>query len=295
MALVGEDVPMANEKLISDIQSGDKEVRFAAWRAAGDADASAIGELGKLAVSSNPGVAKAAREAITTMVHAVGKDTADGRRGAVVKELMALGGGGNPLAARVLACRLLSDIAPESEAGAIAKWLLEADVREEAIYCLERIPGAGVNQVLVGAYRTAPDEFKPRILATLGHRRAGEAASLCVAAMRSGKASISAAAVSAFGRIGKKPAGAFQWPKGADVDAMLRYADHQREQGNGAEAMRIYKAVMGRPEEHLQCAAVIGLARLGTPEAAAAVYPLLKSGNRKVRLTAMKAWKGMAG
>ncbi|MCZ2147547.1 MAG: hypothetical protein LC126_07210 [Bryobacterales bacterium] len=285
---------MANEKLIADIQSGDKDVRFTAWRAAGDADASAIAELGKLAASSNPGVAKAAREAITTMVHAVGKDPADGRRGAVGKELMGLGGAGNPLAARVLACRLLSGIAPESEAAAIAKWLADADLREEAIYCLERIPGEGVNQVLVGAYRAAPDEFKPRILAALGHRRAGEAVSLCVAAMRSPIASIAGAAVSAFGRIGKKPAGAFQWPKGADVDAVLRYADHQREQGNGAEAMRIYKAVIARPEEHLQCAAVIGLARLGAPEAAAALYPMLKSGNRKVRLTAAKAWKGMA-
>jgi HEAT repeat protein len=286
---------MANEKLIADIQSDDKEVRFTAWRAAGDADASAIAELGKLVASSNPAVAKAAREAITTMVHAVGKDAGDARRGAVVKELMGLGGAGNPLAVRVLTCRLLSDIAPEAEAGAIAKWLADADVREEAIYCLERIPGESVNKVLVGAYRAAPDEFKPRILAALGHRRAGEAVGLCVAAMRSPNANISGAAVSALGRIGKKPAGAFQWPKGADVDAMLRYADHQREQGNGAEAMRIYQAVMGRPEEHLQCAAVIGLARLGTPEAAAAVYPMLKSGNRKVRLTAAKAWKGMAG
>ena len=49
-----------------------------------------------------------------------------------------------------------------------------------------------------------------------------------------------------------------------------------------------------RPEEHLQCAAIIGLSKTNTPEAASLIFTKLKSDNNNVRITAAKAWAAMA-
>ena len=121
--------------------------------------------------------------------------------------------------------------------------------------------------------------------------------------MGSSDKGIAVAAVKAFGRIGKKPpaapdypdtAGLTDWQKIDQMDSMLRYADAQVAEGNTAEALRVYESAIDRPEEHWQCAAIIGIARIGTPEAAAKFFPKLKSENSTVRITAEKAWKSMA-
>jgi hypothetical protein len=295
---------MADEqKFLNDLASDNADVRFAAWRSAGEMSAATVPQLGKLSASENPGVAKAAREALTTMVHSVGKDPANPNRAAVVKGLIEIGAPSQPLQVRVHALRLLSNIAGEDAVPAIAKWLGEAAVREEAIYAVERIPGAASNKALIAAYSEAPDDFKPRVLAALGHRRVPEAAGLCAEAMRSANKDLALAGVRAYGRIGRKGTTAVRFPetKGLSpwqaidtTDAMLRYADAQAKDGAAPEAMRVYKSVLDRPEEHWQCAAIIGLAKLGNGDAALAILPKLKSENAKVRITAENAWKSMA-
>ena len=292
-----------DQKFLSDIQSESADTRFAAWRQAGEASPAVIPQLGKLA-ASQAGVGKAAREALTTMTHSVGKDPASANRAGVVEGLLEISGPAYALPVRVHALRLLSNIAGEDSVPAIAKWIGGAELREEVVYCLERIPGEASNQALMAAYKDAPDDFKPRILAALGHRRAPNAVSLCLEAMRSPNKDIAVMGARAFGRIGKKPAApprypdtkAFSETQATDViDGMLRYADAQVKEGNMAEAMAVYKSALERPQEHWQCAAVIGLARIGSADAAAAIFPKLKSDNRKVRITAENAWKSMAG
>jgi len=286
------------QKFLGEIQSDSADVRFAAWRQAASAPPAVIPALGRLAASEKPGVAKAAREALTTMTHAVGKDAAAPNRAAVVKGLTELTGAGSALPVRVLALRLLSGVAGEDSVPAIAKWMGSPELREEAVYCLERIPGKASEQAILASYRTAADEFKPRILAALGHRQAKEAAGLCAEEARSSKTEIAVAAAKALGRIGQavaspSPAGLNDWQKTEWMDSVLRAADAQAKQGNTAEAVRLYKAALERPEEHFQCAGVIGLAKLRTAEAATAILPLTKSANRTVRITAENAWKSM--
>lgn len=285
---------MQNEKFLADIRSDDKDVRFAAWRAAGDADPSVIASLAGLVDSKdNPGVAKASREAMITMVHSVGKDVNHPKRAAVVQELIQVSGSEQAsLAARVHAYRLLSNIAPEGSAADVAKGLTNADLREEAIYCLERLPGTTSNKLLVAAYRTSKDDFKPRILAALGHRKAEEGVALSLEAMRSSNADLANAGARAFARIGKKAL--VTWPKAAETDTVVRYANALRDSGNSADAMRLYKMLLARPEPHLQCAAITGLSKMGSADAASAIFPQLKSANSRVRITASNAWKGMA-
>ncbi|MBI4910507.1 MAG: hypothetical protein HY820_43235 [Acidobacteria bacterium] len=284
-----------NEKVLADIQSADKDVRFAAWRAAGEADPSVIAGLAKLVNDANPGVAKAAREAITTFVHSVGKDPAHPKRAAVVAQLMTVAeSSGSSSAARVLALRLLSNIAGESQVPAIAKLLNNTELREEAVYCVERIPGDVANKALLAAARSAKDDFKPRLLAALGHRRIADATTICIDAMKSPNREVALAGARAFGRIGRKATAAVPWPKPEDADAVLRYADGLRDQGNTADAMDIYKTMLRRAEEHLQCAAIVGIGKIKTADAAAVLFPMLKHSNSRVRITANNVWKSMA-
>ncbi len=292
-----------DQKFLADIQSDNADVRFTAWRQAGEVSPAVIPQLGKQAASDNPGMAKAAREALTTMAHFVGKNPAAANRAAVVKGLLGLAGPGSAASVRVHAVRLLSNIAGEDSAPAIAKWIQTPELAEEVAFCLERIPGSAPNKALIAAYKDAKDEFKPRILAALGHRRAAEAVGLSVEAMRSPNLEIAVAGVKAFGRIGRKPASAprypdtkamSEWQRIDQMDSLLRYADAQAKEGSVAEAIGVYRTALARSEEHWQCAAVIGLAKIGTAEAAAAILPKLKSENPKVRITAENAWKGMA-
>jgi HEAT repeat protein len=75
---------------------------------------------------------------------------------------------------------------------------------------------------------------------------------------------------------------------------VLRYADDQVRRGNADDAIKLYREFLNRPEEHLQCAAIIGLSKTNTPESAALIFTKLKSDNNTVRITAGKAWAAMA-
>jgi HEAT repeat protein len=294
---------MDDQKLLADIQSDNRDTRFAAWRAAGEASPGVIPQLGKIMGGSAPGVSKAALEALTTMTHSVGKDVTMPNRDAVAQGLLGLTATSYELPVRIHAFRLLSDIAAESMAPAIAKSLTKADVQEDAAYCLERIPGEAPNREFLAAYKDVSDDFKARILYALGHRRAGAAVGLCLEAMQSSNLAIAMAATKAYGRIGRSGGSAphypdvsklTQWERVDEMDSQLRFADAQAQEGNAAEAMRIYKMAMERPEEHWQCAGIVGLAKMRSPEAATAIYPKLKSANSRVRITAENAWKSMA-
>lgn len=269
-------------EFLSSISSDNIEARFRAWRAAGEMDPEVAPDLLKLSTSANPGVAKAAAEALTTMTHTVGKDPKHPKREGLVEALLA-----QPSA---LSLRLLSLIALEPAVPVIAKSLGNAELFEEAVYCLERIPGRAPLQALIAAYPAASASNKPRLLAAFGHRRAEEAVGLCQREMANANKEISLAATKALGRIGVKPAAAVVFPAEQsfdNLDAQLRLA----------EATRNFAALKGfleHPLEHIQCAAIIAIAKLGSPEAAATIHAKLRSPIRNVRITAQNAWKSFA-
>ncbi len=274
---------MTKAEFLAAIRGSDIEKRFAAWRGAGDMDASVVADLVDLSGNPDPGVAKAAGEALTTMTHAVGKNPSDPKRAPLAKALAA-----KPTA---LTLRLLSNIGGDAEVPEIAKSLGSAALREEAIFALERIPGTLAEDAIVAAYASATDDFKPRILYALGHRGVKKAGPIAARAMASPKPEIKAAGEWALGRIG--PVGtASVMPN--DPHAQLRYIEGLLAQGNKTLATALYKKLLERPEEHLQCAALVGLGKVGTAEAAQAVFPKLKSAERKVRITAQQVWAKFA-
>jgi len=307
-------------KFLADIRSGDEDVRYAAWAISDQMDPAVVPELGKLLTHDEPGVRKAAEEALKNVVHSVGKEVnPEGlranagrpddpgerdKRQQVVAQLIALLDGERAHIEKVTALRHLSLIATVDDVAAIAKSIPDPELREEVVFCLERIPGKTSEEALLAALPKAADDFKPRILAALGHRRAEEAMGACIEAMRSADLTIAMAGMKAAGRIGSRRAGEMQlpdydalsdWQKTEYVDSLLRYADAQVEQGAPEEAWPIYREALGREEEHWQCAAIIGLAKIGTAEAAAAIFPKLSSEYNTVRIIAQKAWHRLEG
>jgi len=294
----------ASEKFLSEIQNSSADVRYTAWVRAGEVDPEVIPELGKLLAAEQPGVRKAADEALKRMVHSVGKNAVGARRAAVVRQLIALTEDGNGKWARTMALRHLSAIGGDEAVPAAAKLLRNADLQEEAVFCLERIPGAVSTKAFMSALGDAGDAFKPRILAALGHRRAEEATEICAAAVQSKNPEIAIAGMRAVARIGKKPAAAVKppdynslsgWHKVDYYDSALRYADDQVRRGNSAEALKVYADVLKRDEEHLQCAALIGLSKTAHPDAAALISTKLQSPVNTVRITAEKASRARKG
>ena len=307
------------DKFLADIKSDDADVRFAAWDIATEMDAEVIPALSKLLVADKPGVRKAVAEALNNIVHSVGKEVnpaglranagrpdnpgkSDKRQLVVGKLLEVLAGSGDH-AEKVAALRHLSLLATTDDVPAIAKFVADPKLREEAVFSLERIPGKTSEEALLAALPDAAADFKPRILAALGHRRAEEAIIACLDAMKSPDTTIAIAGMKAAARIGTKTGGEVklpdydslsEWQKTEYTDSLLRYADAQVEQGNTEDAVAIYQAALKRDEGHWQCAAIVGLAKVGTAEAAAAIFPKLESDDNTVRITAQKAWVAMS-
>src|SRR5689334_4516166 len=234
-----------SDKFLKEIQDANADVRYAAWIRTGEMDPEVIPELAKLLTATPPGVRRAAEEALKNMVHWVGKDAAAPKRAPVVRQFIALTADGHPTWVRTIALRHLSLIGGDETVPAAAKLLRNADLQEEAVFCLERIPGAAATQALMTAAPEVSDAFKPRVLAALGHRGADEAADLCAKVMASPNVDVSLAAMKAMARIGKKPTGDVKppnesalsdWQKTEFADSVLRFADAQVLRGNTGEA-----------------------------------------------------------
>jgi hypothetical protein len=196
--------------------------------------------------------------------------------------------------------RQLSLIGGDETVPVAAKFLKDPKLREEAAFCLERISGAAADAALAGAMAGAPDDFKARLLAALGHRRSETGIPQAAQAMQSSNKELAIAGAKAWGRIGKRTAapvklperaGLTEWQKTELLDSQLRFAEAQAANGNAAEAITLYKGFLDEKEEHWQCAALVGLSKIHLPEAAMAIYSKLKSRNPRVRITAIKAWR----
>ena len=310
----------AEDKFLADIRSDDEDVNYAAWSTADEVDPSVIPALAELLTSEKLNVRRAADEALKNIVHSVGKviNAASlgantgrpddpgrmDRRQTVVMQLHSVIAGKGHQTGKATALRHLSLIGTTDDVGKLAGLIHDPQLREEVAFCLERIPGKASEEALLGAIPSAADDFKPRILAALGHRQADEAAAACVEAMGSADIPVAMAGMKAWGRIGTSGGldptfpeldALSSWQKIEFDDSQLRFAAAQLERGNPDEAKAIYLEALARDEEHLQCAAIIGLANIGTAESAAAIFPMLDSDHNTVRLTARQAWGRLAG
>ncbi len=292
-------------KFLGDIMSHDPGVRYQAWIRAGEMSSEIVPQLGHLLNADDPGIAKAADEALRVHVHRSTAEWDSEKRKSVMRALLGLVQGKFSRKTRVTALRHLSLVGDGEAVPSIAPLLSDESLREEAVYCLERISGVESTLALMDAVKGAPDEFKPRIIAALGHRRDKPAADLLASMMGSPDTAVAIAAIKALARIGTKVEGEFELPefsqlskrdKAAYVDSWLRYLDAQVEKGETAAAEKIYTYLLNNAEEeHYQCAAIVSLGKIQTPGAVSAIIPKLQSELNTVRTVAKQVLIAMKG
>ncbi len=293
------------DRFLTDIKSDDPETRYSAAMKAGSAGVRIIPKLGKLLVSDNPGIAKSAGEALRVHVHSAAQNWNGRKRKGVMRSLVRLTRKNQAKKTRVEALRHLSTIGDANAVPPAAELLADEELREEAVYCLERIPGEESAKALLEALEDAPKDFKPRIIAALGHRKDALAADKMAEEMGAYDTAIAIPAMKAVACIGKKPEGDVSLPdfqslsdreKAAYADSWFRYLDAQIEQGNTYEAEEMLAGLLGYvEEEHLQCAAIVSLTKTGSSSAVAVILPQLKSISSNVRHAAKEALIAMKG
>lgn len=298
-----------DKKFLADIQNEDDNVKLAAWTSAAEMSPAIIEPLCELLVHDDMRIAKAADEALEEITHSVGKELSGPKWKAVTGEYLRVAERDYPELPREkaldhiwmksIALRHLSLIGDDKAVKAAAKWLDDLDLREEAIFCIQRIPGEAATEALVKALKECPEDFKPRILAALGQRADPAAANATAAEISNNNTEIAIAAMDATARIGVKPSIDVSPPefeslsyrnKKAFIDALLRYFDSQAQQGEVEDAVNVFKGVLNQAEdEHLRSAAIVSLSKVGNAEARNAIKAALEDEAYIVRITAEKA------
>lgn len=300
--------PEPEDEFLAKIQSDDAEVRYKAWISADQQDPSVIQPLGRLLTAENPGVAQAAGEAITTIVHSVGKSVDNPKRKDVTAQLAGLLER-DDLATQTFALRALSLVADGDAVPAIAAWIGNEALAEEVVFCLERIPGGEATDALIAGFQTASEDFKPRIIAALAHREADKVVETLASPLNSEKEDIAMAAMRALAKLGQKPEGDVslpdynalsEWHKIEFFDNMFRYAEIQVRKGGSDEEFHFYNGILGSEDrdivqEHHRCAAIVGLAKLEHSEVVPSIVPALDDPAYTVRITAEQALTGLKG
>jgi HEAT repeat protein len=293
------------DKFLADLKSDDAEVRYSAVQQARSVGAKAVLELGKLLVSDNPGIAKSAGEALRVLVHSAAKNWDRKKRKNVMNSLIKLTKKDQAQKTRIEALRHLSTIGDADATSTAAELLTDKALREEAIFCLERIPGEKSTHALLKALKDAPKEFKPRIIAALGHRKDPLAQNYLANEMGAYDTSIAIPAMKAVASIGKLLEGDVDLPnfetlsnhdKAAFTDSMLRYFDAQITEGNIYDAEEALEGILGYvKKEHYICAIMVSLGKTGTSSAASIILPELSNDSPKVQHAAKEALIGMKG
>ncbi|MDP8246402.1 MAG: hypothetical protein P9L94_20125 [Candidatus Hinthialibacter antarcticus] len=294
----------AAEGFIGRIQSNDENVRCEAWKEAYMQPASVISPLSDLLLAENPGIARAADEALKVLIHSVGEQADSPKRAEVVKSLLDLLNR-RDYVTRINGLRLLSLVANGDSVAAVTPFLKVPQLQEEAIYCIQRIPGAESTDALVEALAQAPREFKLRILAAIEQRKDPAGAENLNPYLASDDTELAIAAIKAMATCGVYPDESLvpdyetlsDQHKRELVDSGLRICDHLIADGSYEQAGRILKRVLEIPEEeigeHFHCAAILCLAKVDHPEAKSSVQKFTEQGSYIVRDTAKKALAAM--
>ena len=267
---------LSADELLVKIKSDDANVRSAAWPQAGPAGAEAVAPLGELMAGDDKGVARAATEALRTITHYAGRPDRPAERKAVEAALVKLLDASRPTAVRAEAADLLSFVGGDAAVDALSPLLGDKAVREQARRAIERIPGDSATMTLISALAKADDSFKIGLINALGQRRAVGAVDALLNEIESNQRAVALAAGEALSRIGETPTREFHAPildmenltdaERQQVGRMfLRYAGRRADKNDADGAAEIYERMLENAQsDHLMCAAVVGLGKLGT-------------------------------
>lgn len=305
LAAVSSVAAADRDSFLADVQSGDPAKQLAAWKIADRQEPSIIIPLGKLLVSETMSVQKAARQCIEKIVHSVGKNKDNpGRKVATNYLLMVLNEEPQPI--RAFALRMLSLLADGDSVPYIAPLLLVKELREEAVFCLERIPCEAAVDALIGALDRVDADFLPRLIASLGYIQAEKSVPFIEKYMQSENLDLALAAAKAIARIGIMPETdppnfeklSYRQKK-ILMDSVLRFCDGQVQRGKFDFPIDFLTDFLNNDdeeiEEHFICGAIVSASNIDRPEIAEAIIRQLSRPLYIVRDTAIKTLIAMKG
>jgi HEAT repeat protein len=155
--------------LLTRLRSTDDAVRGGAWQGAGPVGASAVPALVELMLAAEPEVARAAKNALWTVVHHAGRPGGDEEARAVAAAL------GTRLEHPSAAVRrevvwMLSEVGDDGSVKPMGRLLSDPEVREDARCALERMPGQAPVDALHRAFKVAPESFRYALAESLRKR-----------------------------------------------------------------------------------------------------------------------------
>ncbi|MBI1387106.1 MAG: hypothetical protein GC154_01485 [bacterium] len=290
--------------LLGRIHSDDANVRCAAWQEAGNYGADEIPGLAEALYSKDPGVVRAADFAMDNIVHSAAKEKDNPKRKPVTEALIGLLSWKEDYV-RVKALRLLSLIADEEYVGQIAPYLYDPYLQEEAIYCIQRIPGSDATNAIVKALDKSTHAFLPRLLAALQQRADPSAAQAAAPYVESNDYDLAVDAMRAMAYMGDLP-DRDQLPnfniltprqQHKYVDSVLLYCDALIDRGDVRKAGEILDLILKENEEvvgeHVHCAAIVSISKIKDPRVKEVLQQKAENGSYIVRDTAKKALESM--
>lgn len=256
---------------IADESPEAPDVRARAVADAGPLGAGAIGTLGQR-LDADPPIGPAACKALTRIVHHAARPGADAERAAVAAELAKLVATELSDTARREVIHLLSLVAGDNEVPALAALLEDKAVAQDACLALERIPGDASAQPLIGAIALSTPTLRLQLMSALASRRIFSAIPALKAEARGTDPEMAWAALDALARLGVPPLEVVAPSPAFTKEQRLAYGDafiaagHANEElGRNDVAERIYAYVASSsPPDHRLCAALTGLARVGS-------------------------------
>ena len=192
----------------------------------------------------------------------------------------------------------------EESVPALAACLGDPDLAESACEALVANPSPAAMAALRDALPKAGATARVSIVQAVGERRDARAVDALLAEAKSGDVAVRLAAIEALGRIGDpraEPVIAGALGKGTEAeqravfDAYLRLAEAMRDGGRAAQARNIYvHALQAASNPSRRCAALVGIAAVGTAADVSAVLPFVSDPDPLVRHSAAQCLAGMA-
>jgi type 1 glutamine amidotransferase/HEAT repeat protein len=199
-------------------------------------------------------------------------------------------------AGRQFICQKLALVGSGTSVPLLAGVLADSSTAEMALIALEPIPGSGADSALQRALTRTEGKTKIGVITALGNRRVEGATKELVALVRDPDSRVSAASVSALGRIGTPAAlDALEQSRIATngrrdiLDAMLVSADRFRRTGDNDRALGVYRKLdaPGGPLP-IRCAALRGRVLTDPASAVSVLTDALRSKDAQFRAAAAR-------
>lgn len=160
------------EELLTALRSEDDIKRTQAWISAGAVGAPAVAPLAGLMLDAQPEVARAAKRALWQVARHSGRPGAKTDKAAVIAALLTVLAEERPDAVKREVMWMLSEIGGRESIAPLASLFSNAELREDARMCVERIPGRASLDALKAALESVPEDFKANIAESLRKRGA---------------------------------------------------------------------------------------------------------------------------